>query len=85
MGQESEQERKRFLRKFAALSSAALLASAGAGGSLGCNEVVEYGPPPVETTTQTKPATTKTNQTTQTQPDEPVVVYGPPPVDNPGA
>jgi hypothetical protein len=72
MNNESENRRKKFLRRFAALSSAAIIAGAGAGAGAGCGEEeVEYGPPPVE-------------PTTQTQPDEPTVEYGPPPVDNTG-
>jgi hypothetical protein len=65
MNNESDNKRKRFLKRFAALSSAAILAGTGAGCG---DEEVEYGPPPVE-------------PTTQTQPDEPTVEYGPPPVD----
>lgn len=69
MRNESEKKRKRFLRKFAALSSAAVIAGTSAGYSVGCDEEVEYGPPPVDTTT------------THTQTDNPVVEYGPTPID----
>lgn len=62
----NENRRTSFLRRFAALSSAAIIAGTGAAG---CGEEeVEYGPAPVE-------------PTTRTQPDEPEVEYGPPPVE----
>lgn len=72
MENRSDDRRARFLRRFAALSSAAIIAGTGAAG---CGEEeVEYGPPPVEPSTQTQ-----TNG--DTQPDEPEVLYGPPPVE----
>jgi hypothetical protein len=72
MQSDSEHKRKKFLKKFAALSSAAVLAGTNIGFGVGCNNEVEYGPPPVDTTT------------THTQPDNPVVEYGPPPIDSNG-